>query len=242
MRSVGISGIPSYMSSGRSYLSGSRSYGTARSYAKSAVKNNSGLGGSGSINKDSNNKINSVLESLNKSSAGIREHTKKLDNTEAGSLFEKAVESKSTKDIVSEVEGFVSDYNSMITNMKKAGDSVNSVYQKQYAQDVTQHKEALKAIGITANKDGTLAIDKKVLEGAPLDDLKKVFTGSSSFAAETAVKSIYTEANAVSLISQNNERSKSSLYQMLNNNYNNYGSYGSNDILGLLGGSYNSFS
>lgn len=152
---------------------------------------------------------------------GLRSHGEVLNETGEDSLFGKAEATGKTEDVVAEINNFVKDYNSMLSNMKKVGGSVNNIYGRQFSTQTLIHKNELSKIGITAASDGTLQVNQKTLESAGLDDMKKVFQGTSSFAGQASMKSIYVESNAVSNIS-------ASSYSSYGNygNYNNYGSYG----------------
>lgn len=163
--------------------------------------------------------------------AGVRTHEENLSRTGEGSLFEKAEKTGNTDGLTAEITSFVEDYNTMLTNMKKAGTSIYNIYTKQFGTLTTIYKDALSKIGITAAKDGTLSIDEDVLKEADIDSMKKVFYGTTSFAGRIATKSIYVESNAVSNLSNKNYIT-----------YNRSGSYGSSNYYNSYGGySANSF-
>ncbi|MBO5293388.1 MAG: hypothetical protein J6B10_09440 [Lachnospiraceae bacterium] len=192
----------------------------------------SGLSNSGLRSSAGTGQIGQTLyKNTQKAASGLRGHTEKLLASGENSLFKKAEETGSTSAITSEVKEFAADYNQMVTNMKKTGGSMNNIYLTQLGSYVAAAQTELAAIGITANKDGTLAIDKKKLEAASAEDLQKVFDGSTSFAGKVSVKSIYAEANAVSSLA-----SQSNPYY---SGYNSYGGY-SNDYSSAYSASYNS--
>lgn len=178
-------------------------------------------------------KANAVCDATKDAAIGLREHAEKLSETEKDSLFEKAEKSGSTKEVASEISSFIDDYNKMVENMKKSDGSVNTAYCKRLAEDFEEHKEELAEIGITLGKNGTLLVDIEKLEAASLDSLKKVFSGSSSFAGKTASKSIYIEAQAVSTKSKNQANAQTG-------NYNPYGGTGSAALDEFLGNYFNS--
>lgn len=157
-------------------------------------------------------KSNEACDATKDAALSLREHGEALSAAGKDSLLAKAEASGSTKDVVSEIKGFIESYNVMITNMKKNNDTVNKAYDKQLTEEFETHKEALEAVGIKANEDGTLSVDEKVLEGASLEELKALFGKSDSFLQTVSAKSIYIEAHAVSVKSKNAYMSQTANY------------------------------
>lgn len=170
---------------------------------------------------------------------GIRSHSETLSQTGQESLFAKAEETGNTKDIRKEINNFVEDYNAMLSNMKKAGGSIQNMYAKQFSTQTMIHKEELGKLGITALADGSLSVDQKVLENAGIDDMKKVFWGTSSFAGKVSMKSIYVESNAVSNLSDSTYASYNSLGGY--GNYKTYGGYSANSFGSLFHSYFDSY-
>lgn len=248
------SSLFNYMNGGNSNSFLSSLYGTNRTSSMFGMKNTGGYGSYGtnlnrygSTTKKYNN-ITSYYEKMaysqiKKGAEGVREHGENLSQTGEDSLFGKAEASGNTKDVAYEINRFVDDYNSMLTNMKKIGGSVQNIYAKQFATQALIHRDELSKIGITASQDGSLNVNQDVLKNAGIDDMKKVFQGSSSFAGQAAVKSIYVESSAVSNLSANPYTSYNRYGTYGNggyggySNYNSYGGYSANSF----GSIYNSF-
>lgn len=233
------SSLFNYMNGGNSNSFLSSLYGTNRTSSIFGTKSASKYGSYGTnLNKYGNsykkyNNITSYYEKMaynqvKAGAEGVREHAENLNKTGDESLFGKAEASGDTKDVVYEINRFVDDYNSMLTNMKKVGGSVQNIYAKQFSTQSLIHRDELSKIGITASTDGSLSVNQDVLKKSGIDDMKKVFQGTSSFAGQASVKSIYVESSAVSNLSANPYTS-----------YNRYGTYGNSSYGGYS--SYNSY-
>ncbi len=118
-----------------------------------------------------------------------------LGSTEM-SLFVKAEASGSTDDVVKNVEAFVLHYNDMLTAMNNQGGEVNKAYAKMLNQYFTENKDALNAIGITQNENGTLSIKSDTLKSAPLASLKALFGSEKSYLSSIKDTSEKIESNA----------------------------------------------
>lgn len=140
------------------------------------------------------------------------------------SLFAKAEESQETGDIIKEIQAMVESYNKTLTLLKEAGGSLNSFYRQELKNAATENAELLSSVGITQNKDGSLVIDKKKLESADLETLKKVFNSDSDFAGLAAYIGIKSAenaaANASSITSQYNSKGMSYNDYFESNKYN----------------------
>lgn len=174
-------------------------------------------------------KQTSYLEATKKAANGVREHAQKLSESGKNSLFAKAEETGNTKDIVKEAEAFVEDYNNMVSGMNRAGGTTNNIYRSKLSYDLISEREELKNVGITANRDGTLSVNKQTMKDADVEDLKKAFAGTSSFAGRASAKSIYIESDAANTITKNT-------YQALMGGYGSYGGYGNFGSYGSYGG------
>ncbi|NLL80542.1 MAG: hypothetical protein GX234_12315 [Clostridiales bacterium] len=214
----------------------SRRNGTSRNSNISGRSNTSrrvsGLTGSRLYGSAGTGQIGQTLyKNTQKAASGLREHAEKLLETGEDSLFSKAVKDQNTEKLTGEIREFVEDYNRMITNMKKTGGSLNNIYLTQLETYVSEAKTELSKVGITAKKDGTLAVDTEKLEKAAVDELRALFDGTSSFAGKVSIRSIYAEAGAVSSMAN-----QSNPYY---SGYNSYGSY-NNTGYGNSSTSYNS--
>lgn len=137
------------------------------------------------------NNIKNVTESL-------REDTLLLTDDSEKSLFAEAVSSGDRTDVDMVVDDFVKNYNTMLDAMSEMGGTSNTQYAKELSALVSGNKEALEAIGITADADGKLAIDQKKYQAAELEEIQKAFNGDYKFGDKVAKKSIYVTANALS--------------------------------------------
>ncbi|MCM1157543.1 MAG: hypothetical protein NC300_08220 [Bacteroidales bacterium] len=119
-------------------------------------------------------KLGSAAEDLGKSAS-------RLTDTEEDALFTKAGENGETKDILSEVKDMLEAYNKTLELLKGADGSLNQYYYRELKNAATVNAEQLKTVGITRGKDGSMAVEEKVLENADYDTLKKVFGSDSDF-------------------------------------------------------------
>lgn len=129
---------------------------------------------------------------------------KLTDTSYSKNLFKKA--DSVTKDIVSAVKSYVSDYNTLVeeaadTSNKKVTGKVSFM-----TSQTSAYKNALSDIGITINDDKTLTVDEKALKSADVSKVKSLFNGSDSMAYQTFVR-----ASAISSTAEN-AGSTASLY------------------------------
>ncbi len=124
-----------------------------------------------------------------------------------------------TEAITKAVQSFVSEYNDAV----KAGvssSSQNVVRNTSYMTKQTGiYARSLSEAGITIGKDNTLSVDEKKLKSANVDTLKRIFNGSTSFAAQTANRSSSISQAAVRAASPASTYGRTGSY---NNFYNNY--------------------
>lgn len=190
-------------------------YGTSSTGSTSRYGNTYGAGRTGTAAALS--KMDKTYESTKTAAQNVRIHGNVLMNSQE----------RSGKEMTTDVKNFVNDYNTMVEQMKSMGGANNVIYRNQLNSSFSRHKEELNAVGITADKNGMLLLDEKALANADSATVQKAFGGSQSFVGETAVRSIYVEADAVS--SQASAR------------YNSYGSYGGYGSYGNYS-SYNPYS
>lgn len=157
---------------------------------------------------------------LEDSSEKLSKYASSLLETEKDSIYDKAEESGSTSSIVSNVSKLVEEYNSTINQLNKAGGSMNEFYRQQLKAIPSSCKDALKAIGITQQKDGSLSIDEKTLKSADTATLKKALGNDIGFASKIDFISGRVNKNAAA-----NVASASSQYNSRGSSYSGY--YGS---------------
>lgn len=143
---------------------------------------------------------------LDKASKEMTQNAKKLTASDTDSLFDKAVESGSTKDITSTVAEMVEQYNQTLKQLGTIGDVMGKLYKQELTAIFEYNKEALKNVGITQEKDGSLTVDEKALESADIETLKKAFGNGSDFGSRLAAVggyvNKYASANLESITSQ----------------------------------------
>lgn len=137
------------------------------------------------------------------------------------SLFAKAKESGETAEIVSNIKGFVSQYNSMLANLRESGKITDNSYLTQLNSISNMNRLDLESCGVTKNADGTLTVNEEKLAAADIDTLEKVWNGNSSFASRVSLWADSIEANA----ERNMKAELSSSYSNLFKNYGNSGNY-----------------
>ncbi len=151
----------------------------------------------------------------------VCEYAEKLSDQSKKSLFKKAEENGSTAEVVAAVKGFVSQYNSMLGNIEESGTRTDKNYQTMLNNLSRSNSAALATCGVIRQADGTLSVDDEKLESADLETLKKIWSGSSSFAARAA-----SWANSVENVAERNMKAEaSSPYSNLFNQYGSSGNY-----------------
>jgi signal-transduction protein with cAMP-binding, CBS, and nucleotidyltransferase domain len=147
---------------------------------------------------------NSALSKLQKSSykelgdsAGkLNDYASKFSETGVNSLFAQAEKSGSNKDIVANVKNFVDAYNTTAGKLTKTDSTLNKYYLQQMKALVADNADALKKVGITQSKDGTISVDTKTLESASVSDLKTAFGSTNVFSSRIAYVANKVEQNA----------------------------------------------
>ena len=90
----------------------------------------------------------------------------------------------------------VEEYNATMKQLKITGGTMNEFYRQQLKEVSTGSKEALKGIGITQEKDGSLAVNEKTLQNADADALKKALGSESGFVSKLSFISNRINQNA----------------------------------------------
>nr|WP_315023533.1 hypothetical protein [uncultured Aminipila sp.] len=190
-------------SGGRGVVSQLRS-SSASNYKKTNTSEaSSSTGTSSSSNAVLATQLKTYSKIAQNSAEDLQKSGEKLTATGENSLFGKAEKSKSTKDVVSEATDFVNNYNNMLSSITKLGGTENKKFVselKKYAED---NKDALKNAGITVLTDGSLTMNKKEMNEASLENLKKVFNGKDSFADKVTNLSSDIEANVKKKLKEN---------------------------------------
>lgn len=151
----------------------------------------------------------------------VGEYADALQSSEKDSVYDKARESGSTEQIVSDINSFVKQYNNMLDDLRESGSRTDTAYLTQLNSLSRVAEKDLAATGVTRRADGTLVVDEKKLGAADIDTLEKVW-GGNSFAKRAGAKAGTVEAVA----ERNIEAEKSSTYSPFDRT-NLYGSSGS---------------
>ena len=157
-----------------SYFSKTQSTKASQTGTNYQVKGNS------TVEKKQLTEVKDAADSLYTSAAKL------TDTSSTKSLFKNA--QSVTGEISSAVKNFVNDYNSLV---EEAADTSNSKVTGKVSFMTSQtnaYKSSLENIGITINDDKTLTVDEKKLNSADVNDVKKLFNGSSSMAYQTFVR------------------------------------------------------
>lgn len=178
--------------------------------AANSILNKTGAASSASDSTASDKAKAGYANVIEKTNSLQEEATALLGSTET-SLFAKAEASGSTADVVKSVEAFVADYNEMLTAMNQQGGEVNKVYAKMMSQYYTENKEALNAVGITQNENGTLSVQSDTLKAAPLSSLKALFGSEKSYLSSIKETSEKVESNAQAYVDYYNGGTYSAL-------------------------------
>ena len=118
--------------------------------------------------------------------------------TDKNSIYDRAKESGSTKDIVSSAKKMVESYNATLKQLRETGDTLNEFYRQQLKDIPAGDKEALKSIGITQAKDGSLSIDEKVLQNGDTGLASKISYVSGRISQNAASNVVSTSSQYTS--------------------------------------------
>ena len=151
----------------------------------------------------------------------VADYADKLSDTGEKSLFAKAKESGDTSEIVSNIKSFISQYNSMLGNLRESGTRSDTTYLTQLNSLSSINSLGLASCGVKRNADGTLTVDDEKLTAADIETLEKVWNGKSSFADRVSSWTGSVEASAERSMDAQASNSYSSLF----NNYGNRGNY-----------------
>lgn len=130
------------------------------------------------------------------------------------SLFEIAKANGNKAEIYQSVEKLIESYNGTMKELQKTSDPLNQYYGQMLGEAVVENAAALKDIGITMEKDGTLSLDKSKLKAAEDESLEKALGLSGTF-----TKKVAFIASRVSENAQAGTQSISSQYDTAGNTY-----------------------
>lgn len=169
---------------------------------KSAFTGNavSSLGNAGSAVGSAN----SFLQKLNsKSSAQLKEaaesledYVSKLCDDGKNSLFARAEATGDKSELIANITGMADAYNKTLKYLGGSDSALNKFYAQELKNYTSDHSDALKAAGVTRNKDGSLSVQKDALNAADLDSLKEAFGSASGFSDKVGYVAGRTAENA----------------------------------------------
>lgn len=135
-------------------------------------------------------------DSVKKSASSLKASAEILSETGEDSVFARAEESGDYSDLISLIERFTGDYNSLLESLSDLDTDKSANYSKELKSIVSGQSEALQKVGITVDSNGKLVVDEDALKNADMKALKDLFQGENSIAGKVADKSVYIGANA----------------------------------------------
>lgn len=138
-------------------------------------------------------KNNKKLQDAAKS---LSEYASKLNEEGENSLFGKAEASGDTSDLTAVITGMVDAYNKTAKGLKGSGSTLDMFYAQELKNYISDNSAALKAVGVIRNNDGSLTIQKDVLDKADVESLKKAFGSASGFSEKVGYVSGRVAENA----------------------------------------------
>lgn len=196
------------------------------------LNNKSSSGLFGDVGNNTNKSVSDILKKNNYSkledtSENLNKYASKLANTDKNSIYDKAKESGELKELLSDVGKMVEEYNATMNQLKKTGGTMDEFYRRQLTEIPAGCKDALKSIGITQAKDGSLNIDEKILKNADVDTLKKALGSETKFASRLSFVSNRinenASANVTSALSRYTSNGSSYMNSFEANKYNFFG-------------------
>lgn len=144
-----------------------------------------------------NNYQSKYFDKVEESSEKLLNYLSKLTAEDKESIWDKAQEIKDNKEITNAVENMIKSYNDMYKNMQNAGGSLNEFYSYEVQNMLKEHAGALKELGISSGKDGSLTIDNEKFSKTDLEAIKKMFGKDSAFSKKLAIITSKVEENAI---------------------------------------------
>lgn len=151
----------------------------------------------------------------------VIDYADKLTDKGDSSLFAKAKESGDTSEVVSNIKSFISQYNSMLAELKESGTRADTTYLTQLNSITSLNRTDLASCGVSRNADGTLTVDDDKLSNTDIETLEKVWNGKSGVAARASLWADSVESSA----ERNMTAQASNTYSNLFKNYGNSGNY-----------------
>lgn len=121
------------------------------------------------------------------------------------SIYEKG-ESKTA--LTNGVTELIKQYNEVLSGFQGSTDLLDTFYRQNLKSLVSDHKELLQKIGITADKNGQLSFNEQVLKDADTELVKQALSGENGFA-----DSLSYLASKIADYASSNRQSTQSMYQ-----------------------------
>lgn len=151
----------------------------------------------------------------------VCEYGNKLSDEGNTSLFARAKETGSSAELAANIRGFVSQYNSMLENLRDSGTRSDNTYLTQLNNISSMKSSELASCGVSRQSDGTLVIDDKKLEASDPGSLEKIWGGRSGFAGRVSLWADSIESSA----ERSMEAKASTGYSNLFDHYGSSGNY-----------------
>ena len=132
-------------------------------------------------------------DSVKKSASSLKASAAVLSETGEDSIFAKAEESGDYSDLISLIERFTGDYNSLLESLSDLDTDKSANYSKELKSIISGQSEALQKVGITVDSNGKLVIDEVTLKNADKKELKDLFQGEIPLQEKLLIKAFTSE-------------------------------------------------
>ncbi len=153
-------------------------------------------GGAGKTNAYLQSYKKKEARQLKASAEDVNDLTQQLRKDGADSVFAEAEASGDTSDLTGKITEFADAYNKTIKYLKSSDSVWNKLYLQEMQSNASQYAAALRAAGVTPNRDGSLSVQKDRLQSADVNTLKAAFGSGSGFVERAGFISGRAAANA----------------------------------------------
>lgn len=177
------------------------------------------------VDSNTNSAKKSSYEKLEKKAEELAKSAQAFLTEGQDSIFAKAKESGDNEELYNAVERLLAGYNDTMKALKSSSSPLDGYYRQMLQDAAEENSEALKAAGITIEKDGTLRVDKDKLKETDIDSLEKLFGPSGTFSEKTAFlgERIADNAGANALSYSSKYNADGNSYAILGNKYDIWG-------------------
>lgn len=112
--------------------------------------------------------------------AKLQKCIKTLSSDETGNIYENALENQDMTKIVSQIKGFVEDYNTLWSDINKVGGTIKNVYGSEIYDVISSNKDTFANVGIFVSEDGKISLDLEKLNDLKAEDVKNTFVSENS--------------------------------------------------------------